>query len=491
MRLCIHLSKAGLLPLLLMSAVSIGGCVSSPRTGPTLNDIDIPEAWTVSAAQGNVADEWWLDFGDPVLTRLIEESLRENTAVRQAASQAEQAYQQLSLIDADRLPTLSGAFTASTSQQSLAGSGLSELFGGQGEVPSSYRTESYGMNLNVDWEIDLWGRIANQKAAALEELLAARESLRAVRQSIAAQTAKAYFAVAEGQQQVEFTEETVEALGETARQISNRADVGVGAPADKQLSISNYENARAGLQQRRQALEGARRQLQFLLRDYPNGDIGVDSELPEQLAPVPAGLPSELLLRRPDVIAAERALRASVFRQEAAKRAFFPSIALTGSYGTQSNELQNLFDSDYTVWSIAGQLVQPIFRGGRLVANVKIADAAKREAAEAYAETVLTAFLEVETALAYDQLFSARETALLNAYDGAAEAERINMNRYREGLVPYINVLESQQRAIEAKSAYLEARRARLDNRVDLYLALGGGGTPTTADSPTSSEASK
>ena len=470
-------------------ALCVSGCVTKPDTTPALDGIAIPQDWAAPANPNGVEGEWWLSFGDPVLNQLIAESLLENTAIAQAEAQAAQAYQQVRLVDADRLPTLAGAFNASRRKQSLAGSGLGGFLGGGENAATSFENDNFALQLNVDWEIDLWGRIANQKAAAVEELLAAEESLRAVRQSVAAQTAKAYFAVVEGQQQVAFTEETVAALGETARQLSNRADIGIGAPADKQLSISNFESARAGLQQRRQALESAKRQLQFLLRDYPTGDIAVDSELPERLKPIPAGLPSELLQRRPDVLAAEKALRASVFRLEAAERSFFPSISLTGSYGTQSTELENLLDHDFSVWSIAGQLVQPIFQGGRIIANINIADAARREAAEAYAEAVLNAFLEVETALAFEQLFTEREAAQLRAFESASEAERINMNRYQEGLVPYINVLESQQRALEARSAYLEARRARLENRIDLHLALGGGAlSPTATDSQPSSE---
>jgi outer membrane protein TolC len=152
-----------------------------------------------------------------------------------------------------------------------------------------------------------------------------------------------------------------------------------------------------------------------------------------------------------------------------------PAISLTGAYGSQSNELDSLLAGDSVVWSIAGHIVQPIIQGGRLRANVALSDAREREAAEAYIGTVLTALSEVETALARDAFLARRTASLSRAAEAAEEARRIGINRYRAGLVPFITVLESQQRAIDARSAYITTRRARLDNRVDLHLALGGG----------------
>ena len=301
-----------------------------------------------------------------------------------------------------------------------------------------------------------------------------------MRQSIAAQTSKTYFAVIEAREQVAFSVETVEALAETARQITNRADVGIASQSDAKLAVANLESARAGLQQHRNALQQVERQLQLLLRDYPSGNIKTAASLPP-LPPMPsAGLPAELLARRPDVAAAERAVFAADLRAQAARRSLLPAISLTGAYGNQSTELENLLNGESLVWSIAGQLVQPIFQGGRLRANVALSDAREREATEAYIGTVLTALSEVETALSRDAFLTRRAQSLLRAAEAAEEARRIGANRYREGLVPFITVLESQQRAIDARSAYISTRRALLDNRIDLHLALGGGfGAPT------------
>lgn len=446
----------------ILSLAILAGCASTagPETGSNLDDL--PATWTTESAASEVEPEWWLRFQDERLNALINEAQRLNTGIGQAEAREQQARAQAEIAGADRLPQLSGAFDASRQKQPLPGG-------------DSAITENYGASLNISWEIDLWGRLGAQSEAAREEYLASADTLRSVRQSIAGQTAKAYFAVIEAREQMAFSEETVSALAETARQVGNRADVGAISPADKQLAITNLETARGGLQQRLDSEQRSSRQLETILRDYPAGEIHAPEALPPIPAAPPAGLPAELLLRRPDISAAERNLRATGLRTEAARKAFLPAITLTGSSGRQSSELDNLLNGGFSVWSIAGQIVQPIFQGGRLSASLDLAEARQREAAEAYAEIVLQALREVENALAADRYLADRETSLRAAAEAAGNAQRIAFNRYAQGLTPFITVLESQQRALDTRSAWIAARRARLDNRVDLHLGLGGG----------------
>lgn len=446
----------------ILSSVILAGCASKAGPDADRHVGELPDAWTTKTAASEVESAWWLRFKDERLNALIDEAQRYNTGIGQAEAREQQARAQAEIAGADRLPQLSGAFNASRQKQPVPGG-------------DSAITETYGASLNISWEIDLWGRLGAQSEAAREDYLASADTLRSVRQSIAAQSAKAYFAVIEAREQVSFSKETVAALTETARQVGNRADQGAISPADKQLAITNLETARGGLQQRLDAEQRSSRQLETILRDYPAGEIHAPEALPPIPAAPPAGLPAELLLRRPDISAAERNLRATGLRTEAARKAFLPAITLTGSAGRQSSELDNLLDGGFSVWSIAGQIVQPIFQGGRLSASLDLAEARQREAAEAYAETVLQALREVENALAADRYLADREASLLRAAEAAENAQRIAFNRYAQGLTPFITVLESQQRALDTRSAWIAARRARLDNRVDLHLALGGG----------------
>ena len=188
-----------------------------------------------------------------------------------------------------------------------------------------------------------------------------------------------------------------------------------------------------------------------------------------------ARLTAQLLERRPDIAVAELSLKAAGYRLTAAERSFLPSIELTGLAGTSSTSLSNIFDPAFFIWSIAGQLLQPVFQGGRLRAQVELRGGERDEALENFADTVLTALSEVETALAIEQNLARQETALAAAADDAQRAAKIAFNRYYVGSDPFLNVLEAQQRAFDAKSAFLTTRKARIDNRVALHLALGGG----------------
>ncbi|WP_084396589.1 efflux transporter outer membrane subunit [Henriciella aquimarina] len=471
-----------LLPLV---TAALGSCASHHPASERTYQEEVPAEWDAQNDPSAIEDEWWQRFGDERLNALIHQAQLENPSLRQSEAITDQARAQARIAGADRLPQLSGAFSGSKQKQSLAGFPIPQ---GEGQ-PTSATSENYGLSLEVSWELDLWGRIASQEEAAIEDFLASEQNYRAVQQSIAAQTAKAYFRVIEAREQHDLSLRTVAVLEETARQVGNRSEHGIVSPTDKLLAETNLETARAGLQQSQDTLQKAIRQLEILLRDYPDGEISTPERLPDVPTTPPAGAPAGLLSRRPDLIAAERAMRASGLRLAASRRALLPSISLTGSTGTQSSELTNLLNGDFSVWSIAGQAVQPLFQGGRLRANIALSEANEREAAEAYVEAVLTAFSEVEAALAADALLAAREASLLKAADAAAEAQRIALNRYEQGVTPFLTVLESQQRTLDTRSGYLAARRARLDNRIDLHLALGGGfASPTTAIAEGSTE---
>jgi NodT family efflux transporter outer membrane factor (OMF) lipoprotein len=455
----------------LFTIILLSACGSIPPLKEQDALENLPRNWTTDSDGSAVNSSWWLDFDDPVLTALIEEALLENPRLLQAEAQTSQAFAQATIAGADRLPQLSAALNSSRQRQSLAGfPGAS----GQGGA-DSVLTKSHGAALNVSWEIDLWGRLSTLTAAARADFLASEQNFRAVQESIAAQTAKAYFSVIEAREQVALSQRTVNIFEETTRQVSNRADAGVVAPTDKMLAVSNLETARAGLASRQNGLQRLTRQLETLLRNYPDNSIETPLHLPTMPTMPSAGVPASILNRRPDLVAAELSMRSAGFRESASRRALLPSIKLTGSTGFQSDEFSDLLKGNFSVWSIAGQLVQPIFQGGRLRANVDIAQAKQRGAADAYAEAALNSFYEVETALASEAFLNTREAAFLKASDASSEAERIALNRYEQGVTLFLTLLESQQRALDTRSALIEARLARLNNRIDLHLALGGG----------------
>lgn len=468
---------------IIMCCAASAAC-ASPAVEPPEIARKLPPAFAAGGVSAQPDDDWWNRFGDPRLAALIEEAVSESPQVGQALARVEQARAQGRIQRADQLPQVSAGLNASRAQQTLGGLGpigaIPGAGGGDGaEAPTSFTTENYDLSANVSWETDLFGALRARSAAAREEFLASEANLRAVRQAVAAQVARSYFTLIEARAQAALSEEVVETFGEIARQVGNRADVGIAPPNDKLLAISNLESARAGLQQRRESVERLTRQLELLLRDYPSGTQATTAQLPSVPGPPPTGLPVDLLTRRPDVAASLFQLRAAGFRTAAAQRSLLPSLSLTGSAGTSSDELGDLLDGDFFVWSIAGRLLQPIFQGGRLRAQVRLAEGQRDEASERYVETLLTALTEVETALAVEDDLAARETALTAAADASQRSVDISFNRYRAGIDPFLTVLQSQQGALDARSAVIATRRARLENRVTLHLALGGGfGSP-------------
>ncbi|MEM7700014.1 MAG: TolC family protein, partial [Verrucomicrobiota bacterium] len=255
---------------------------------------------------------------------------------------------------------------------------------------------------------------------------------------------------------------------------------GVGNALASQLLLAEADVATAqdSLEARRELVGRASRQLEVLAGRYPSGRAGSEARLPPYPGSVPAGLPATLLDRRPDLGAAERRIAAADQLILEAKRAMLPAISLTGSVGTSSEDIADLLDSDLSVWSIAGNLAQPILQGGRLRQNVERRKAELILAAAEFEEAALTAFSEVENALAAEQFFNRRVSALIRATSLAEDAYDRASEEYVGGTGDLLTVLTAQQRVFSSQSQLLTLRRQRLDNRVDLYLALGGSFEP-------------
>ncbi|GGC11396.1 transporter [Novosphingobium endophyticum] len=457
------------------ACLSLAAC-TVPGDEPPEIGVTIPPGFAAAnGAQGAVYERWWTHFGDPQLDAFVERAVADSTAIGQAIARVRQARARARIAGADRLPQVDASLSATRQHLSLESLGIVVPGDEPRAGPSSYTIETYDLSANVSWEIDLWGRLSAQSAAARAEFLGSEASLQAVRQVIAAQTARTYFAVVEAREQVELAQRTVENYTEVARQIGNRVDVGSAQPIEGQLADANLRSASAHLAQRRETLAMLTREFDILLRNYPDGEVAVADALPTVPPPPPAGIPAELLARRPDIAASLLDLRAAGFRLTAAERSFLPGITLTASAGTSTTELSNLFDPGAFIWSVAGRLLQPVFQGGRLRAQFELRAGERDEALQSYADAVLTALSEVEIALAVEEFLGGQERELAGAVAAAERAVEIARNRYDLGKEPLLTLLESQRRSLDARSSLLAVQRLRLANRVDLHLALGGG----------------
>ncbi len=449
----------------------LSACATVPLEEPAL-DLETPEAWTTPTPEAAPASGpgWWAAFGDSQLDAAVNEALEHNYDLQAAAASVAAASAQARIAGADLKPQVSAGFDASRRQQVFVGLPIP----GSGGVLKSTST-SFGASLNVSWEADLWGRLRAGQAAAVADAQAAEADYAAARLSLAGQVTKAWFGVVEAERQVELARDTVASRRTTEERIAARYRRGVAPSLELRLARSNLAAAESTLELRRRQFDVAGRQLETLLGRYPRGEAGSGTPLPSVPPEIPAGLPSELVARRPDLQAAERRLEASGLRVHEARRALYPRITLTGSGGTSSDSLGDLVDGDFTVWSIAGGLLQPIFQGGRLRAAVDFAEASRDRALALYTQSVLRAFAEVESALAAERLLAAEEAAQAVATEESTAAVRLAEDRYNAGVGDYLTILESQRQAFLTESRLLTLRALRLSNRADLHLALGGG----------------
>ncbi|MGE9296791.1 MAG: TolC family protein, partial [Puniceicoccales bacterium] len=333
---------------------------------------------------------------------------------------------------------------------------------------------SFMIGVGATWEIDVWGRLRDRQSAALADVQASLATYRGARLSLAARTATAWFRAIEARQQLELATNTYESFNIATEAIRGRYDRGVSPALDLRLSLAQTPAAKSVMDNRGRDFDAAVRELEVLLGRYPAKELDVTDELPAIVRPVPVGLPSELLERRPDLIVAERNLAASGKRVSEARKAMLPRISLTGSYGYSSPQLEDVLTNSFSVWSLAANAVQPIFQGLRLSAAVDRAKAVATERLAVYGQTALNAFREVETALAAEEFLDQSVVNLNESATQSIAAEDAAWERYQRGLTDIITVLDSQRRAFESRQALISARTNRLVNRVNLYLALGG-----------------
>ena len=458
--------------VVLMTVAFALGCASAPKVKvPEPLDWDLPASWQAGHAAAAVDSLWWVSLADSTLLALIDEAVASNWDLRLAAARMASAAAQARIAGAPLRPQAQATGTASRRRQNFIGLPIP---GGGGDVLASTST-NYGVSLNLSWEVDLWGRLRSGEAAALADLMASAAELRGARLSLAAQTARAYFAVIEARRQVELARESLDNQRLASAQIRERYERGLRPSLDLRLGRTAMAAAAAALHRRVQLLDVAKRQLESLLGRYPAGALEPRAGLPAIDTDVPVGLPSELIRRRPDLVAAERRLAAADARLVQARRALYPRISLTASSGRSSQELADLLKGDFSVWNLAANLTQPLLQGGRLRGGVELARSQAEGAVAAFAQSVLRALGEVEMALAAEVYLARQEAALAVSTAEALAARRLAEERYRRGLSGLITTLESQRLAYTAESQLIAVRRQRLDNRVDLHLALGGG----------------
>ncbi|MEO0477917.1 MAG: efflux transporter outer membrane subunit [Planctomycetota bacterium] len=461
-------SSATILPLAVL-----GSCISFVEDTERDSGLEVPERFAATAEDVEVVppnERWWMDFGSEGMAYAVETALANNRELLAATAARDAAVARAVIAGADLWPSLDGAFNAARQRQVFVGFPIPGTTG-----PATTTFNSFTASLSLAWELDLWGRLRAGELAANRDVEVAVAELQALRLSIAARTAQTWLEANEARLQLRIAEDTAQTLRTTESLVDRRFRSGVRPALDLRLTRSDLESAEALVVQRRRELDRVLRNLQVQLGQYPDANVAFAEPLPTLSAETPSVIPGEVLLRRPDLLAADRRLAATDARLGEARAARLPRLSLTGTIGTTSNQIEDLVDSDFGIWSLAGNLTQPIFDAGRLAAQVDLRDAERLQAYGDWARAVLLAFQEIETATAAESFWEDELRRRQRASDEASSARTLSADRYSKGLVDIVTVLDAERRELETRTNALRARRQLLSNRIDLILALGGG----------------
>lgn len=448
----------------LAAAATLSGCSLIPQYERP--QAPVPQTYPYTSVQGETAAIAWRDyFTDPRLQQLIDAAFANNRDLRVAVLNLEQARAQLQIQRSALFPNVGGVASATRGNSQVTG-----------ELGNTF---TVGLAVS-GWELDFFGRINSLKEAALAQYLATDEGRKAYELTLVTSVAQAWLALIADEELLEISRRTLETRQESIRLAKLRFDAGFASELDYRQAESLMEAAKAtyAQQQRQRALD--ENTLALLLGQPVPADIlaslnGAKLANAAPMADIPAGLPSNLLVRRPDIRAAEQQLIAANANIGAARAAFFPSISLTAQYGSVSNELSNLFKSGTWGFSVGPTINLPIFSAGRLTANLESAKAARDIALAQYEQSIQAGFKEVSDALASRTTLA--EQARAQTAQAEAERRRFYLSdlRYRNGVASYLDLLDAQRSLFALEQADVQVRLSQLLNQINLYKALGGG----------------
>lgn len=449
--------------LFLYGCINLGPDYQRPDLG-----IQTPESYEFTPDKTRslvVEDHWWEVFGDRELNQYVAEALKNNWDIKQAAARVLEARAQYVQVRSGRFPAVD--VSGLRDRRHVSGRGI-----GDGVIVDTYELAAPAL-----FELDLWSRLKKASQAAWDDILQEEEARRTVAQAVVADTISFYLEMEAVERRLQIAEQSIEAFRESLQFVETRFRRGLTSALDVRQARRVLAGAETAVPQLEQELGIIQQQMSVLLGHYP--ETRAPRMQPEdyykQLAPVPPGLPSDLLWQRPDIRAAEAGLRSLNELVGAAKASRFPTITLTGSYGLSSSDLNNLLRSGNVAWNLSAGIIQPVFDAGLLKAGQRAAEARYRQGVADYVQTVLDAFAEVEQALLTRETQLDRRTRELRFLEEARATQRVAENRYIRGLVDYLDVLNAQITRYLAEDNIVLVDLAIYRNRVALHRALGGG----------------
>jgi len=449
-------------------ACALAGCMMGPDYKRP--DVDTPQAYRVEvkSAADLINSAWWEQFEDPVLNELIKTALAENKDVRIAASRVEEFLGRYGVTRSQLFPQVATQFGAgsqriSTVTQPAVASTQSNTF------------DSYSLDLGMSWEIDLWGKLRRATEAARAELLATEQARQTVILSLTSGVATSYVTLIDLDRQLAIAKSTADSRGEFFRIIKLRFEGGVVSEVELNQARSDYEFALSTVPVIEKQMAQQENALSVLLGRNP-GPIARDRTLDKLVLPqVPADLPSSLLERRPDIRLSEQLMVAANARIGVAKAQFFPTISLTAILGTASSALGNLFKGASQTWSYGGTVTQPIFTGGNLISQLRVAESQQKTALLQYQKSIQTAFQEVNDSLIDQTKTREQLAAQARQVDSLRNYARLARLRYDNGFTSYLEVTDAETKLFNAELQYAQSQGQLFFALINVYKSMGGG----------------
>ena len=442
------------------------------------SNIKIPDEWERSIASNiDLNEKWWEDFNDPILNNYLSTFLDKNIDIEKTMINTRKAKQGAVLSTANLFPSLSGSVNGSETEQNTAGLPpiFSTLFGQNNDEIETFDQKNYNLSLNTQWEIDLWGKLRQGRIASKQQYLSVLYYEDFLRLSLVAEATKLYFSIIEAEQLVNNAIKK----SENAEVLFNLYDLRY-----KKGNISNkaYQQSKillnaskSDLENKKNILNALKREANVLNRYYPSTNFTVSSTLPDSFPNFASIIPADIIKKRPDLIALQYNLLSTSALNKQALRTLLPTFNVVGSYGTSTNELQDLLKDDFTVWSQGVNLFIPVFNAGKLIANKKIAKSNKEIAMLDFINGVLNAYKEIENYLQADLV---SQNTLLRVEENIVSSKQIyesNLREYEMGIITFEETLSASNDYYQNLDLLVGVKKIRLEQRINLILAFGGG----------------
>jgi len=446
--------------ILLLNAL-LFSCSSTSELDQSFQKSHVPKQWSADSLTSNVKENWFEQLQNEQVHQLVDIALNNNFQLKQQALAIDIQQQQLTIAGSALWPSL---------DMSLNGNRQKTV---SNDNPASYGA-SVSLGLNLQYELDLWGKLSDAERQANLELMAQQATFEQAKQQLVADVIKAWFSVIEANQLVELYQQRTHNTQQNLLIIESGYQQGLNSALDVYLTRNevNTELSRTTDQQAKKIL--AIRQLEKLLGQYPEGKLFVEAELPLLDSEIPLGLPTDLVSRKPELLASWYQLLAKDSALAYAHKQRFPSVSITASVNDNQQGISDLLSASSLGWSLLGNVAMPIFNAGKLEANEEKSRLVLKQTEQSYLSTLYDAFADVENSVTFEESLKERYQMMIKAQENAIAAETLSFEQYQRVLVEYTSVLDAQSRSYDAQSTVIEIKNQLIANRINLHIALGG-----------------